>query len=211
MAKNNKQSKQKKSVLNKLGGLSKRSKFIVVVLIFAVLGGGYLTYKSFAATAGPSPVRTEAANLRLFDWQNGCTKNLVNDTAKNNAIVMNVYCPAGKGLYQVAYAHTTAQVTWPQGTYKTCAMVKGVGKFAINSATINGPTGERKYNINSPDYKEYCSYAATIGTAGRNFYQGDSGNLRDYDNPSPNPTLLTIASITMYWYAPGVAPAPSGK
>jgi len=210
MAKNNKQSKQKKSVLNKLGGLSKRSKFIVVVLIFAVLGGGYLTYKSFAATAGPSPVRVEAVNLAVSVGP-GCTENKSTDPAKNNMRVMNIYCPPKKNFYQVVSSRTTAQVTLPRGTYKTCVMAKGVGKFVIGGATINRDPAEAKYNINSPDYKEYCTNTATIGSGGQNFWQLVSGYLNSDDYSNPNPTLLTIASITMYWYAPGVAPAPSGK
>jgi hypothetical protein len=94
MAKNTKQSKQKKSVLNKLGGLSKRSKFIVVVLIFAVLGGGYLTYKSFAGTRTTETI-TYASELP--GSLSKCNVNKVNDPGKNNTVVMQIYCPGNLG------------------------------------------------------------------------------------------------------------------
>ena len=211
MAKNNKKSKQKKSVLNKLGGLSKRSKFIVVVLIFAVLGGGYLTYKSFAATAGPSSSISVGANLR-FSGDTGCTSNKVNDPGKNNLTVMQIYCPPKKAWSVNSNYTTNSVVTWPQGTYKNCVVAKGVGKFSI---TQGGKTefnaGVAYYDINSPDYKTYCSYAVTIGSPGLRFFSSDSGTVANYDRNNDRATLLTISSITRTWYAPGVAPAPGGK
>jgi len=211
MAKNNKQSNQKKSVLNKLGGLSKRSKFIVVVLIFAVLGGGYLTYKSFAATAAPAPITTLGANLR-FSGDTGCTSNIATDASKNNAKVMNIYCPPNKS-YDVNTAYTTTSVRWPQGTYKNCVMAKGVGKISVaqgGNSDFDG-YGAKVYNINSPDYKEYCSYAITIGSAGQVFGKFDSGDIAGVNYPvNQDSTLLTISSMTKYWYAPGVAAAPNG-
>ena len=157
MAKNTKQSKQKKSVLNKLGGLSKRSKFIVVVLIFAVLGGGYLTYKSFAATAGPAPIVTTNANFYLWN-DTGCTSNKVNDASKNNALVMNIYCPPGKffAIWNPALNYNTTFAIWPQGTYKNCATVKGVGKFGISrqlNKNGNPATGAIYFDINDPNFK----------------------------------------------------------
>jgi hypothetical protein len=210
MAKNTKQSKQKKSVLNKLGGLSKRSKFIVVVLIFAVLGGGYLTYKSFAATAAVAPIQTLAEKMLFNGYSNGCTSNKVTDASKNNALVMNIYCPPNKA-WDIYTSSGTMTVRWPRGTYKNCVMAKGVGKFSItqDGNSDNEGQGAKYYNINSPDYKEYCSNAVTIGSAGQVFSKNDSGRLTWSNNQDPN--LLTISSMTKRWYAPGTAPAPSGK
>ncbi len=209
MVKNTKQSKQKKSVLNKLGGLSKRSKFIVVVLIFAVLGGGYLTYKSFAATVGPASILTRGANLRFYDWQNGCTSNKVNDGSKN-AVVMNVSCPPSR-FWSAGSSSGTQSVRWPQGTYINCVMAKGFGSFGVTqggSTDWNG-YGAKYYTINDSNYKEYCSYAVAIGSAGITFRQNDGGDL--ISGRKAQSTLLTFSSMTKRWYAPGVAPAPSGK
>ena len=218
MAKNNKQSKQKKSVLNKLGGLSKRSKFIVVVLIFAVLGGGYLTYKSFAATAAPASIRQEAAYLR-FSGGKGCNKKLVPEPAKNNQVVMQIYCPPGGYFTVSSNGSLIPSVKWPRGSYKNCIVAKGVGKFNVGQFFYQGERqtlAEGIYNINSPDYKTYCSNAVTIGSDGIDYFQADyaqmyMNNYRVANNAvSDTTTLMTISSITRYWYAPGVAPAPSG-
>ncbi len=220
MAKNVKQSKQKKSVLNKLGGLSKRSKFIVVVLIFAVLGGGYLTYKSFAATAGTNPISEVAADS-IFSGEPGCNRNIIQDPAKNNMRVMQIYCPPGKSYsLNNTYLLSGYPVKWPQGTYKNCVTAKGVGKLVVDgSSDIASPwnsthAGYRSYNINSPDYKEYCSYPITIGRAGIEWYRSNLSIFNKiplYNGPvSDSVTLMTISYMTKYWYAPGAAPAPSG-
>ena len=213
MAKNVKQSKQKKSVLNKLGGLSKRSKFIVVVLIFAVLGGGYLTYKSFAATPnyGPAPIQTLGANLR-FSGDTGCTSNTSADPAKNDAKVINVYCPPKKA-WKVSPDYTGQEVTWPRGTYKNCVVAKGVGKFRISQGgnTDIAGYGTAYFDINNPDFKEYCTNAITIGSTGQEFVKFDSGDIGNYNRINDSATRLTIRSLNKRWYAPGTAPAPQGK
>ncbi len=216
MAKNNKQSKQKKSVLNKLGGLSKRSKFIVVVLIFAVLGGGYLTYKSFAATAAPASVVTFGDKLRLNSyWSNGstanCTDNRVNDASKNNAVVLQIYCPPQK-FWRVQSGAKGPDVIFPRGSYTICTMVKGVGKFRVYQRSESNETYHQSaiFSINSPDYKEYCSKPISTGNWGRTFAPGDSGDIVSMDGNN-SATLLTFLSTTKRWYAPGTAPAPSGK
>ncbi len=218
MAKNVKQSKQKKSVLNKLGGLSKRSKFIVVVLIFAVLGGGYLTYKSFAATAGPAPIQNYAGSLTFIGLTTGCTSNKANDPGKNNLLVMNVYCPPRK-LWTVRTTRTAStNVTWPKGTQVICVMAKGVGKIRVSDVDRVKFTGNGAayYNINSPDYKEYCSTPITIREFGTvmslnsdSMEVGSHGQL-ERDNNNDSATLISISYLIKRWYAPGVAPAPSG-
>lgn len=211
MAKNTKQSNQKKSVLNKLGGLSKRSKFIVVVLIFAVLGGGYLTYKSFAATAYVSPIQTNADNMIV--QSDGCPSNITSDPAKNNANVMNVYCNKGQRFwirnknYITAVPNTMAKI-WPQGSYRTCAMVKGVGYFTVAADIGNDGV---QYYVNDSSYKKYCSQAVTIGAAGRRIVTVfDTGEISSgYKSGRPLEALISIASLNREWSAPGAA-APSG-
>jgi hypothetical protein len=216
MAKNTKQSKQKKSVLNKLGGLSKRSKFIVVVLIFAVLGGGYLTYKSFAATAAPASVVTFGDKLKLNSYWStsgtgNCTDNRVNDASKNNAVVLQIYCPPQK-FWRVQSDATRPTVFFPQGSYTICTMIKGVGKFRVYQRSESNSTYHQSaiFSINSPDYKEYCSKPISTGPSGRTFAGGDSGDIVSSE-PNNSATLLTILSTTKRWYAPGTAPATGGK
>ena len=227
MAKNTKQSKQKKSVLNKLGGLSKRSKFIVVVLIFAVLGGGYLTYKSFAATAGPETVVNTAENLS-FRSDLGCRSNLVNDPAKNNAKVMNVYCPANK-FWEIGYranGRSDPAVSWPAGYITICVLAKGVGEFRVSWGGYVDWLGSSTvtFNINDPNYKSYCTSPPHAIDAGRPsklytgnvgmFYSGRPGN-KSIKYASTSATYLTIYQVSKTYSPPATpaapaAPAPSG-
>ena len=46
--------------------------------------------------------------------------------------------------------------------------------------------------------------------SGQVFDELDSGDIRSIDGSNNSATLLTIRSMTKRWYAPGVAPAPSG-
>ena len=203
MAKNNKKSNQKKSVLNKLGGLSKRSKFIVVVLIFAVLGGGYLTYKSFAATPGPKPIISNATALVYgTDTSRGCKSNISTDPAKNNKLVVNIYCPKGGG-YTAQNDPTKYSwgPTWPPGYRKICAMMKGVGTF-----TVKGGAASVKYSINTSTYREYC----TFPTALYGITSDESQVMGTVESDVNNPSLVTISYIATYWLPPGSNPSAGG-
>jgi len=225
MAKNTKQSNQKKSVLNKLGGLSKRSKFIVVVLIFAVLGGGYLTYKSFAATPnyGPEKITSLSSNnSQLIQKDDGCNYMTKPDPAKNNAIVKNLYCPPYKRWLMYPNTGSGYTSTWIKGSYKNCFTVKGVGKFQIGQLDLNTNlyrgygiypldtrgVGAKYYEINDPNYKEYCSESIPIVSDGKIYFSlYDTGYMKGSQNQ--NPTVLTIGQSYKSWSPP--AAAPNGK
>ena len=203
MAKNTKQSKQKKSVLNKLGGLSKRSKFIVVVLIFAVLGGGYLTYKSFAATAIQNAPKTNimlAEYLSLYDSP-GCTSNNVNDPAKNNLKVMNVYCPPNtKGQFW-AGSPNVVKYLYPAGSTQVCITAKGRGLIILKDSDRDNSSGytnypTKRYELNSPDYKEYCGHLVPLERTDT-YLSNDFGVISIY---WVNPSLITVSSVARYWY-----------
>ena len=203
MAKNNKKSKQKKSVLNKLGGLSKRSKFIVVVLIFAVLGGGYLTYKSFAATRYTENIATgESENLYAYGPIK-CDTSRVNDPAKNNAVVMNIYCPKRNDVtttYNVTNRLNNSDVV-SKGYQQACFMMKGVGTF-----TVKGGAASVKYSSNTSTYREYC----TFPTALYGITSDESQVMGTVESDVNNPSLVTISYIATYWLPPGSNPSAGG-
>ncbi|MCX6729838.1 MAG: hypothetical protein NTV95_04360 [Candidatus Saccharibacteria bacterium] len=203
MAKNTKQSKQKKSVLNKLGGLSKRSKFIVVVLIFAVLGGGYLTYKSFAATRY-TEILTSAKDLSGAEGQ--CNVNKVNDASKSDALVMQIYCPQRTNYSTTDFSivnRTGSPYTVPSGYFQACVMMKGVATFTVGV----GGAGFNSYSINDSKYKEYCS---------KPYWVSDTSNLpltRLYGQlkfVTKNPILMSVSYIATYRYPGTAVPAPTG-
>ena len=207
MAKNNKKSNQKKSVLNKLGGLSKRSKFIVVVLIFAVLGGGYLTYKSFAATRYTENIATgESENLYAYGPIK-CDTSRVNDPAKNNAVVMNIYCPKRNDVtttYNVTNRLNNSDVV-SKGYQQACVMMKGVGTFSIDV----GGNGYARYSINESNYKEYCSKALYYGANVGDFKIKNMSGKVEFTTKEVQ--LVSIRYLATYRY-PGTAPPPaSGK
>ena len=205
MAKNNKKSKQKKSVLNKLGGLSKRSKFIVVVLIFAVLGGGYLTYKSFAAIAIQNAPKT---NIRLAEYLilnsgSGCTSNNVNDPAKNNLKVMNIYCPPNtQGKISATANPSAIRYLYPAGSTQVCITAKGRGLIILTDSDRDTSSGNnidyptKRHELNSPDFKEYCAPLVPLERTDA-YYSTDFGQISIY---WVNPSLITVSSVARYWY-----------
>ena len=208
MAKNNKKSKQKKSVLNKLGGLSKRSKFIVVVLIFAVLGGGYLTYKSFAYTTNPDGSVSNPSIVSyagdIIDRNSSCTLNLAADPAKNNMTVMNIYCPPNRPFALEGKSGAATGVFYPYGYKFMCVYAKGVGHIYMSDEKY---TNQRfkYYLINNSKYQEYCGPAIKL-TPDNNVL--GTRQLKIYSkHDNPNPTLLTVSSI--YWkYGSSISVAP---
>jgi hypothetical protein len=162
MAKNTKQSKQKKSVLNKLGGLSKRSKFIVVVLIFAVLGGGYLTYKSFAATTLiDSKAAADTGNLRNGAYVK--TETLSN-SGKNGTKVVALRGYRSNVEYMGANG-----VTKPENSYRFCfyARVEGTISFIVLKTTVT----KISYNLGYPAYRSDAAEFQKVDYRNPNTYQ----------------------------------------
>lgn len=108
---------------------SRKVQFFVVILIVAVLGGGYFTFKSFAAEVG----HYYASNGTLV-----CRKNIAvctqrNDEAKNNVAVVE--------LSQVGIADSNSQLYMVKGNvYRTCIKGRGVGKFLLYPRELGSET-----------------------------------------------------------------------
>ena len=232
MAKNNKKSKQKKSVLNKLGGLSKRSKFIVVVLIFAVLGGGYLTYKSFAMTTQIDS-KAAADTGHLGNGAYVKTETL-ESTGKSGTRVVAL---RGKGS-NVEYMGAPG-LTVESQRYRFCftARVEGSIAFGDLKTTVTRFTADadpryyslggyrsnaaelQRVNLLNPNaYAQYCS--------GR--FSGNSTVWNYHGNPATKDIHFKIENTTYYggtvlisqiylhrcldtYCSIGSEPAPAGK
>lgn len=92
---------KKKGILSKVNFYSRKTQFIIVVLIIAIAGGGYFTYKSFAATS-----RVYTATIANGQLLALTSSTQINDAAKNNNKVWKV-SPGGALL--------TARFTKPAG------------------------------------------------------------------------------------------------
>ena len=108
--------------LSKLSTISKRNKFILVVIIFAALGGGYLTYKSFASTGY---TMASASGNQIASYGNGsatdyCGTSYSQDAGKNGAIVFGVLC---KPVPESVWDRTSTEfgLRWARG-----GVVRGV-------------------------------------------------------------------------------------
>jgi len=231
MAKNTKQSKQKKSVLNKLGGLSKRSKFIVVVLIFAVLGGGYLTYKSFAATTQIAS-RAAADTGHIGNGAYVKTETL-ESTGKNGTQVVAL---RGKSSY-VEYMGAPG-LTVESERYRFCftARVEGSIAFGTLNTTVTRYTADAdpryytlggyrsnaaetmRVNLLNPNaYAQYCSGKFSGNSTVWNYHGNPATKDIHFkiENTSFQGTVL-INQIYLHrcldtYCSIGSAPAPAGK
>lgn len=140
---------------------SRKVQFVVFILIVAVLGGGYYTYKSFAASWTYS-----LSNNNLAATPNGsaCQAVPYNEPAKGNARVWSITCQPTSALPSSNVEVKTVGSYLPSGysgNYRFCAYVKGRGKFELYMA---GAQKTSFYEINYPDYKYVCTQTQYFST-----------------------------------------------
>lgn len=173
--------KSSKGFLSKKFNLqSRKVQFFVVILIVAVLGGGYYTYKSFAATPELNVYTLNAYSD--FDCGQYCKPTV--DPSKNNATVWTLTSDSGK------YSFISSKKPYyfeANKTYQFCSFVKGgtsdnsgpniaprltdrkeinspIQFHASNSNNVSYPINQKNYE----NYAEYC-YSMSINRAG-NYY-----------------------------------------
>lgn len=143
----------KKSSLKRRFDLTNRKvQFFVVIAIVAVLGGGWFTYRSFAAEA----------TLYTFTPQNGALECLLRDyckqfqdTSKNNMNVFQIYGAPDGSPSEIT---TTRMYLIAGTTYNVCVSAKGQQRLSITDSYNHGPSYWRKeINVNDLNaYKNYC-------------------------------------------------------
>ncbi len=206
----------KKSKASKANGLkkrfdlnNKRVQFFVVVGIVALLGGGWFTYKSFAANVLKTwtvPTNLACGHLNRAG-QNGC--NVVSDPQKNNSsvVVLSTDTSAQPTLSGITITRNSPVKLTGNRKYDVCALVKGVGQMDIrltqtdsSGASFHGDLGAFKnIQINSPSgYTEYCNTVQTPGSQYTTDYYGTyiaqnrEGGLISVSNATVKPSASPI-------------------
>lgn len=128
---------------------SRKVQFFVAIIIVAILGAGYFTFKSFAATNTASYSFTNVTNFYSTGWGCNAASNTkyISESSKNGNKVFVLpsanYCAGSK---QNVYLSTLAN-------YRVCATVKGKGSVLFPSFAPNTPV-----SVYSPDkYSNVCS------------------------------------------------------
>ncbi len=125
---------------------SRKVQFVVVILIVAILGGGWFTYKSFAATVSYS---FSPANDTLK-----CTHTCVNgngkvtESQKNGAVVLLLKPSASSA----SVAQASNAMLYVGNTYRMCAVVRGNGTISLTSFTEI----PQNIAISSSGYQRVC-------------------------------------------------------
>lgn len=142
-------SAKKKGLLKRINFTSRKTQFVIVILLVGIMGGGWFTYKSFAASYS----WTYRPGVRTVYKSGNCTLRDITEPSKNNQQVWNVGCSASG-----ANNHTirTASLLLDPGMYRACAMVKGNGQISVDSPGNDGmPTAHTVRNDGA--YHEYCT------------------------------------------------------
>lgn len=135
-------------VIKKLNLARPRNQFIAAFLVVGVLGGGYFAYQSFAATTTnvASYFGEKVVVYRDIPECRAGTSGYESQVQKNWNKILWI---DGKGS---CAASATKLYISQDGTYKMCAVVKGIGTISFPGFTLREVSF---YNPN--DFKQVCS------------------------------------------------------
>lgn len=166
MAKTTKKAPKRATTTKKKGFLgrsfnlrSRKVQFMVFILIVAILGGGYYTYKSFAASQ--SWPYTIASHNLIAAPKGSCQTSYYEEPQKNKMLVWSIACPADRAgnSAQVNTLYSALPAGWG-GTYRFCAYVKGVASSLSVAYSYGYPTTDFVVSSGAPDLNSF----STIGT-----------------------------------------------
>jgi hypothetical protein len=137
-----KPAQKKRNILSKINLQSPKTRGLVLVLAFALVGGGVLVFRSFAATS--ARLITTSANDGTLICAKGTGCSLIADgDAKAGAKVIS-FDKGGTIVTQSIFATT-------KGIYKVCVTAKGQGGLSI------APAGASLLFTNANSYETKCS------------------------------------------------------
>ena len=180
-----KSSNKKSNKRFSIGSWSRRKQTVVTVLVFAVIGGGWLVYKSFAASVlatypATSIVRVSGNATEIQDANSG---------SKSGNTVWKL--PWGANADAIIWA-TGGTVTVPANSqWQYCASIKGVG-----SAWINGPYDPIIGLTNNTAYQTYCAIIHKTGAASQVVKPASISNSGNSDIYVSNETIQLVSSGT---------------
>lgn len=145
--------KKKQSLLSKINFKSPKTRIILTVALFAVVGGGVMVFKSFASTI-IGTVNADQIRIHADRQSPASTKIADNYNGKTTVNVWRV--PVGGTLQTSAPMAVPANVS-----YQVCYSVKGVGRFYGI---------DQYYGVsNGSSYQQYCGNTKSSGTNGFGF------------------------------------------
>ena len=159
--------KQNKSLLKKLNFHSRKTQSLTTVLVFALLGGGLLIYRGFAATVATYFNYTNR-NLS-YSATGGCKVLPFQDTSgKAGVWVINTNCVGAKAGSAATFSTVGGNVSAAQvgHSYQICAWLKGVGTVSLSLGQTGRGGGAPGYPVNFPNYSSYCISGLTATSTG---------------------------------------------
>lgn len=139
-----KKKKKQQGILSKINFKSTKARGLLILISFAVIGGGVMVFRSFAATTVLESWTYDRSNNKLaaVAIQN-CAATPIPEASKNNKPIFNLGCPAGSTGF--ARAESQGSFGVAGNYYRACAMIKGGGKALV---ILEG-------NVASPGFDAY--------------------------------------------------------
>ncbi len=186
---------KKKGLFSRVNFSSRKTQFLLSILIIAVAGAGYFTVSSFAATTVKGT--WDANNLFCSGTIPGCVKT--QDTQKSNIPIIRINSSSNTGP---SFDTAGSIMMYPNSSYRYCATAKGRGTLVI------GPTGNIGsggfVNITTDGYQRVCS-DPKINTSQAN-WRTISGQTVNGGNSR---TSISVSSIEVELEYGTPAPAPA--
>ena len=160
--------KQNKSLFGKKFDLkSRKVQFFTSILIIAILGGGYFTFRSFAATGiilydGGATKFMQFINV---NGRSGCSSRYIYPESKNNAPLpatsLNFSCigPSGGNMDFSTYSASgpNGDYQFGPGTYRACMEASASGSPSVKLGVFGIPADAPTLDFTGPSPKTLCS------------------------------------------------------
>lgn len=167
-------SNKTKSIKSKRYNLSdSKTRMFIIMLSFAIIGGGVFVYRSFAAT----PSWTYTVSTKNLVGSNGpvgstCKATNVVDSTKNNSTVIKLTCGSTMSTAQASRASIVGAAITTEMVgkyYHLCTVIKGSGTLGM-WMTIPGLVSNSQTVVNtaakSEQYNKSCTAALIAQKAG---------------------------------------------
>lgn len=172
--------KKSNNILRKIDLNTTKGRMIVTLLAFALVGGGIMVFRSFAATASWTyTAGQKTIILGETPTSSPCKVNTVElGDAKNPNPGFNLKCAAPgvavANSIQAAYVvpkATPVDATMVGWAYEICADVRGQGAVNLELMSSDAQGGNknstlRTVNVSSAGFTKACGYAVAPITAG---------------------------------------------
>lgn len=191
--------KKNKSFLSKINFKSPKTRGLLIILLFAVIGGGVMVFRSFAATNVIESWSYNASNNLLAPSAvGGCSAQKVTETSKSGAAVYNLAC-SNNNVSGMTFAavSTIGAAGAKDNYYRACAMIKGGGKaLVILEGSKSSSSGFDAYPVGN-GYTYYCD-----GTVKLSATQALTAKVQIDKGSLVNVSFITIEHMA----APDVTP-----